>query len=167
MLTLDQERFVDDVLDEYAQRDVFFSCFLELPEKLLVRHQFYDLCIVEYRGSAGEAQVWLNYRICPGKQEFNQVELERIAENLYLWHTRLLPGEQIEYFITEKTERMETVTERRTLQPPRWRVAEENRYGRLQRMVEAMEQGDGTALVEEMEQYQASEGLVNRLFRVR
>lgn len=165
-LTLEQERFVDDMLDEYIAKDTYFPCFLKLPMRVRVRHQLYDLCAIEYRSVVSGAKVWVDYRINPKDRDFTRVELTAMAEGLYLWHVRLLGGEQLEYYITEKSERMETVTKSRLLVPEKPDVPDD-RYGRLYRMAEQSHRGAEEELRAEMEQYQALGSLTDKLFRIR
>jgi hypothetical protein len=167
VLTPEQEQFIDSMLDEYLGKDTCFPCFLELPDRILVRHQLYDLQVIEYHSRVEHAQVWLSYRIVSGERDFTRVELESMAGSTYLWQMRMTAGERLEYFITEKSGRMETVTKSCYLDAPAFSDVPDNRYGRLSRMQRADLAGDREALVKEMEEYQALENLTGRLFRVR
>lgn len=166
VLTAEQEQFVDELLDEFIEKKQYFSCFLQLPAKQLIRHHLYDVCVVEYRSAVPDSQVWLNYRISGGKRNFEKVELEPVIAGIYLWHIRLAGGQQMEYYISEKSERMENITESHLVELPVYQDIPLNRYERLTQMVEAVQDGDVAWLQEQMKQYQAYDSLAARLFRV-
>lgn len=164
-LTGEQERFVDDMLDTYTGRGQYFAFFLKLPKKLLVRHHLYDLCVVEYRASVPESEVWLSYRVGAAGKQFERVRLKPAIANIYLWSIRLAGDEQLEYYISEKSERMENITESHLTEPP---VVPDikNRHALLREMVANARAGDAKELRLQMERYQAYDGLTARLFRV-
>ncbi len=164
-LTGEQERFVDELLDEYTGRGQYFACFLKLPDKQLVRHHLYDLCVVEYRAGVQESGVWLNYRISEAGREFQRVQLKPAFANIYLWSMRLAGDEQLEYYISEKSERMENITESHLAEPAAC-TGIHNRYGVLREMVGNARAGEARQLQMQMERYQAYDGLTARLFRV-
>lgn len=166
LLTADQERFVDDIVDEYTEKGQYFACFLDLPPKQLVRHHLYDICVVEYRSAVQGSEVWLNYRVSGGRRTFEKVHLEPVFAGIYLWHIRLIGGEQLEYYISEKSERMENITESHLVELPVYQNIPVNRHARLSQMIETIQEGDGKQLKEQMGQYQAYDSLTARLFRV-
>lgn len=165
-LTGEQERFVDDMLDEYTGKGLFFACFLKLPKKLLIRHHLYDLCVVEYRAAIHESGVWLSYRIRGSGGDFKRIELKPALANIYLWSMRLAGDEQLEYFISEKSERMENITESHLAEPAASPDGADNRYARLKEMVGCARAGEAARLQMQMGRYQAYDGLTARLFRV-
>ena len=165
VLTAVQERFVDELLDEYMEKKQYFACFLQLPEKQLVRHHLYDMCVVEYRSAVPGSQVWLNYRISGEKRSFDKVQLEPAVAGIYLWHIRLAGGQQMEYYISEKSERMENITESHLVELPEYDIPQ-NRHVRLAQMLESAENSEADQLRRQMEQYQAYDSLTARLFRV-
>lgn len=165
-LTGEQERFVDDLLDEYIEKGQCFACFLNLPGRQLVRHHLYDLCVVEYRSSVPDSQVWLNYRISTKSKAFEKVKLEPALANIYLWNMRLVGDEQLEYYISEKSERMENITESHVVTLPSYEGVPGNRYTRLAKIVGHARAGEANQLQTQMEQYQVYDSLTARLFRV-
>lgn len=166
VLTVEQERFVDEVVDEYMEKGQIFACFLQLPSKHLVRHHLYDVCVVEYRSAVSGSEVWLNYRLSGAQRTFEKIQLEPALAGIYLWHTRLVGGEQLEYYISEKSERMENITESHLAQLPVYHDIEQNRYVRLAQMIASVQDGEAMQLREQMEQYQVYDSLTARLFRV-
>ena len=166
VLTDAQEKFVDEMLDESIAEGQYFSCFLQLPEKQLVRHHLYDVYVVEYRSAVPDSEVWLNFRISSGKRTFEKIKLEPSLAGIYLWHTRLVGGEQLEYYISEKSERMETITESHLVELPVYPNIQKNRQARLTQMIGSVQDGDADQLRKQMEQYQAYDSLAARLFRV-
>ena len=166
VLTADQERFVDELVDECMEKGQYFSCFLQLPSRQLVRHHLYDVCVVEYRSAVPDSEVWLNYRISTMSRTFEKVQLEPTLPGVYLWHTRLVGGEQLEYYISEKSDRMENITESHLVELPVYRDIPKNRHERLSQMIGSVQDGEGEQLREQMEQYQAYDSLTARLFRV-
>lgn len=165
-LTGEQERFVDDMLDEYTEKGMYFSFFLKLPKKQLVRHHLYDLCVVEYRAGVQGSQVWLNYRIGAAGRQFERVQLKPALANIYLWSMRLAGDEQLEYYISEKSERMENITESHLAEPAGCPQGMKNRYAMLGQMMACARLGDAKQLAMQMGRYQAYDGLTARLFRV-
>lgn len=166
LLTSEQEQFVDDLLDECIGEGQYFSCFLDLNSRLLARHHLYDVCVVEYRCAVPESEVWLNYRVSTHSRTFERVQLTPVLANICLWHIRLIGGEQLEYYISEKSERMENITESRLVELPVRDDVSQNRHARLSKMLAALQEGEAGALQKEMAQYQAYDSLANRLFRV-
>ena len=61
----------------------------------------------------------------------------------------------MEYYISEKSERMENITESHLVELPVYQDIPLNRYERLTQMVEAVQDGDVARLQEQMKQYQA------------
>ena len=166
ILTADQERFADEVVDEYMEQGQCFACFLQLPAKLLIRHHLYDVCAVEYRCMVHGSTVWLNYRIGGGNRAFTKVELQPACGEIYLWHIRLVGGQQLEYYISEKSERMENITESHLMELPTYQMKQLNRHERLARMIDSVQDHKEAHLYEQMKEYQAYDSLTARLFRV-
>lgn len=166
VLTLVQERFVDEFVDESIEKGQYFSCFLQLSSRQLVRHHLYDVFVVEYRSAVPDSEVWLNYRISGIERSFKRIRLEPAIAGLYLWHIRLIGGEQLEYYISEKSDRMENITESHRVELPVYQGIKKNRHARLSQMIESAQNGDEGQLREQMEQYQAYDSLTTRLFRV-
>ncbi len=166
VLTTEQEHFVDDLLCKALEKNEIFECFLQLPVRQLSKFHLYDLCVVEYRSSAPQSQVWLNYRLSSKSRTFEKVLLEPAIANVYLWSIRLIGGEQLEYYISEKSDRMETITESHLMEVNVYGQLERNRHARLSQMVESVQNGEETLLRQQMEDYQVYESLTTRLFRV-
>ena len=166
VLTDAQERFADELVDEYMEQGQCFSCFLQLPVKQLVRHHLYDMCVVEYRSAVPDSQVWLNYRVGGKNNTFEQVELRSVLAGLYLWNTRLVGGAQLEYYISEKSDRMENITESHRVELPAYDGMPPNRYESLSQMIESVRGENVDQLRTQMRRYQAYESLTTRLFRV-
>lgn len=166
VLTMEQECFVDDFLEKSIAKGRIFECFLDLPGRQLVRHHLYDMYVVEYRSAVPESEVWLNYRVSTGSRSFEVVQLEPVLANIYLWKIYLAGGEQLEYYISEKSDRMETITESHVVELPTYADVPENRHALLSRMIESVQDGNTEQLQKQMEQYQALENLTSRLFRV-
>lgn len=164
VLTSEQERFADEMLDEYIARRQYFACFQRLPGRIGARHHLYDVCIVEYRSVSQNPKVWINYRITGRGRAFEKELLEPALANIYLWHACLAGGEQLEYYITEKGDRMENITESHVMNLPA--VGLDNRFAKLSRMAERASAGDADGLCGEMRRYQAYDGLAGRLFRL-
>lgn len=166
VLTADQERFVDELVDEYMEKGQYFACFLQLPSRQLVRHHLYDVFVVEYRSVVPDSEVWLNYRISGAERAFEKVRLEQALAGIYLWHIRLIGGEQLEYYISEKSDRMENITESHLAELPVYQGIPKNRHARLSQMIESAQNREADRLQRQMEQYQAYDSLTARLFRV-
>lgn len=166
VLTSVQERFVDELVEAYIEKGQYFSCFLQLSSKQLVRHHLYDVFVVEYRSAVPDSEVWLNFRISGSDHEFEKVKLEPVIGSIFLWHIRMIGGEQLEYYITEKSDRMESITESHLVELPVYQGISQNRHARLSQMIEAVQNGDEDQLREQMKQYQAYDSLTARLFRV-
>ncbi len=166
VLTVEQNRFVDDMLNEYIGKGQYFSCFLNLPGKQQVRYHLYDLCVVEYRSSVQGSEVWLNYRISAPGGDFKRVQLKPALAGIYLWSMRLAGDEQLEYYISEKSERMETITESHLAKLSAGSQKMRNRYTCLNEMIDCARSGDARQLQMQMGRYQAYDGLTARLFRV-
>ncbi|MDD7643001.1 MAG: DUF5717 family protein [bacterium] len=166
VLTADQERFTDELVDEYMENGQCFSCFLQLPEKQLIRHHLYDICAVEYRCAVAGSEVWLNYRISGGERAFTKTRLEPVCDGIFLWHVRLLGGQQLEYYISEKSERMESITESHLVELPVYQFRHSNRHERLSSMIGSIQENEEERLRTQMKEYQAYESLTARLFRV-
>lgn len=165
-LTAEQERFVDEMLDDGIAKGELYAFFLSFGARQLVRHHLYDVCVVEYRSAVADSTVWLNYRVRSGGSEFERRQLTPVCGSIYLWHTHLVGGEQLEYYISETSERMETITESRVAEAPEYENLPENRYVRLGQMIRCVQEDDAAALRAQMEQYQVYDSLSARLFRV-
>ena len=78
----------------------------------------------------------------------------------------MIGGEQLEYYITEKSDRMESITESHLVELPVYQGISQNRHARLAQMIDAVQDGEVERLQEQMKQYQAYDSLTARLFRV-
>ena len=148
------------------EKGQYFACFLQLPSRQLVRHHLYDVFVVEYRSVVPDSEVWLNYRISGAERAFEKVRLEQALTGIYLWHIRLIGGEQLEYYISEKSDRMENITESHLAELPVYQGIPQNRHARLSQMIESAQNREADRLQRQMEQYQAYDSLTARLFRV-
>ncbi len=166
VLTANQERFVDDLVDECIEKKQYFACFTKLPSRQLIRHHLYDIMAVEYRSAVPDSEVWLNYRIGGTNRAFEKVRLEPALAGVYLWHIRLIGGEQIEYYISEKSDRMENITESHRAELPAYEGIGQNLHARLSQMMRSAQNGEADRLSEQMKEYQAYDSLTARLFRV-
>lgn len=166
VLTVNQERFVDELVDECIEKKHYFSCLMELPSEQLVRHHLYDIMAVEYRSAVPDSEVWLHYRISGTNRVFEKVRLEPAFAGVYLWHIRLMGGEQVEYYISEKSDRMENITESHLAELPAFQGIGPNRHARLSQMLASAQGGEAGLLFNQMKQYQAYDSLTARLFRM-
>ena len=105
------------------------------------------------------SEVWLNYRVSGGRRTFEKVHLEPVFAGIYLWHIRLIGGEQLEYYISEKSERMENITESHLVELPVYQNIPVNRHARLSQMIETIQEGDGKQVKDQMWKYQAFESV--------
>ncbi len=167
ILTTAQERFVDEQMEQFMEQGQIFSCFLQMPDAQLVRHHLYDRYVVEYRRSMPDSKVWIHYRVKGENTTFIQEELSPVLADICLWNHTLFGGEQLEYYISEKSERMETITESHVAKSV-WPASESgNAYARLSRMIALAQTDDHQALQTQMKEYQVYECLMDKLFRVR
>lgn len=166
VLTANQERFVDELVDECIEKKRYFACFMQLAPRQLIRHHLYDIMAVEYRSVVPDSEVWLSYRIGGTNRAFQKVRLEPALSGVYLWHIRLIGGEQIEYYISEKSDRMENITESHLAALPTHEGIGSNLHTRLSQMVKSAQGGEAELLFGQMKQYQAYDSLTARLFRV-
>lgn len=166
VLTTEQEQFADELMDQYLEKGQCFSCFLHFPEKYMIRHHLYDVCAVEYRCVSECSEVWLNYRISGGGNAFTKERLEPVCAGIYLWHTRLVGGQQLEYYISEKSDRMENITESHLADLPVYGTLHLNCHKRLSAMIASVQDREEERLQSQMKEYQAYDSLTARLFRV-
>ena len=166
VLTANQERFVDELVDECIEKKRYFACFMQLAPRQLIRHHLYDIMAVEYRSAVPGSEVWLSYRVGGTNRAFQKVRLEPALFGVYLWHIRLIGGEQIEYYISEKSDRMENITESHLAALPTYEGIGSNLHTRLSQMVKSAQGGEAELLFGQMKQYQVYDSLTARLFRV-
>ena len=167
VLTDAQERFVDEQIEQFMEDGQIYECFLRMPQRQLVRHHLYDRYVVEYRSAVSDSQVWLNYRMSAGDGSFSKVCMEPALSGIYLWDTLMVGGEQMEYYICEKSDRMETITESHVAELPEYVRMPKNRHARLSQMIGYVQEEQAQELQAAMEEYQVYDSLTEKLFRVR
>ena len=167
VLTDAQERFVDEQIEQFMEDGQIYECFLRMPQRQLVRHHLYDRYVVEYRSAVSDSQVWLNYRMSAGNGSFSKVCMEPALSGIYLWDTLMIGGEQMEYYICEKSDRMETITESHVAELPEYVRMPKNRHARLTQMIGYVHEEQAQELQAAMEEYQVYDSLTEKLFRVR
>lgn len=167
VLTADQERFVDEQIETFMEDGQIYECFLQMPDRQLVRHHLYDRYVIEYRSAVPDSQVWINYRMSTGDGDFHKVRMDPALANIYLWTVPMIGGEQLEYYICEKSDRMENITESHIAELPRYAKVPENRHARLTQMIECIQEDQAQELQQKMREYQVYESLTEKLFRVR
>ncbi len=167
VLTADQERFVDEQLETFMEQGQIYECFLRMPDRQLVRHHLYDRYVIEYRQSVSDSQVWLNYRMSTGDGSFRKVLMEPAIAGICLWNIPMIGGEQLEYYICEKSDRMETITESHVVELPHYAAVPKNSHARLSQMVGSVQADEAAQLQTQMEEYQVYDSLTEKLFRVR
>ncbi|MDD6038450.1 MAG: DUF5717 family protein [bacterium] len=165
-LTSAQEHFVDDMLDVWMAKGLLFESFLHLPERILVRHHLYDLCIVEFCPSSKDAQVFLDYRIVGEQEEYEELQLEPVMDGFFVWSCRLMADQQIAYRIREKSARMERITETRSWSGNMMRLTNNNRFARLADMEQMIRSGETQKLHAQAVNYEVYQNLSNKLFRI-
>ena len=167
VLTATQERFVDAQMEQFMEAGQIYECFLRMPQRQLVRHHLYDRYVIEYRSAVAGSQVWLNYRMSTGDGSFSKVCMEPALAGIYLWNTLMVGGEQMEYYICEKSDRMETITESHVVELPEYVGVPKNRHARLAQMIGYVQEDQTEELQAAMEEYQVYDSLTEKLFRMR
>lgn len=167
LLTAEQEQFVDEQIEHFMEKGQIYECFLRMPERQLVRHHLYDRYVIEYRSAVADSNVWVNYRMSTGDGSFSKVQMEPALAGIYLWNRLMIGGEQMEYYICEKSDRMETITESHVAELPEYARMSKNRHARLAQMIGYVQEEQAQELQTAMEEYQVYDSLTESLFRVR
>ncbi len=167
VFTTAQENFVDEQIEQFLGQGLLFACFLKMPKKQLVRHHLYDKYVVEYRCASPETSVVLNYRLRGSEESFTQVSLSPVLDSICLWNISLLASDQLEYYICEKSERMETITESRLVDLSRQTDGLDNSFAKLSRMMNCVFDRQLSQLQELSKDYHTIETLTEKLFRLR
>ncbi len=167
-LTEQQERLLEQLLQEYLQQKRYFAFYHLLPRRLLRKYRFTDRAVLEYRTRPGR-HVFVNYA-CDrpqGGSAYVEEELQQMYEGIYGKCFVAFYGEEIPYYIREEREQGSDITQSGHIQTEELaEQGEESMYGLLNDMMISYQLDDMTTLRQLNNQYQEKLRRVKELFRL-
>lgn len=93
---------IDRCLEEFVSKNQYFAFYKQLPIELQQKYGFEDKVFVEYH-SKNREKVWIHYHI-EEKQDYEEREMSKSYEGIYVSGFQLFFGERIQYYISQKND---------------------------------------------------------------
>ncbi len=163
--TKDERKTAVTLLHRYSERGVRFAFFKRFPSDIRLELGCEDRVFCEAVADP-KSDVKLFYRTRHENEPFREITMKDVFEGIRVREFVLFEGEQLECYTEEtKSNGEKIVSAHRFLKAGS--VPEElkdSRYGRLTRMSDYLEKGDGEHLREELKEYKQLDSLTKEIF---
>lgn len=163
-LTIKQETFAENVLEECAAARLRFAFFKDLPEALVLPYQLEDRVFIEQ--AAGESdEVILHYHLSSDEDpDYRTIPMAHMYRGIFSREFILFYGESLSYYVTVRRNDLEWKSEERTVTASVRDVSGRSRYQMINRILIAKSRGDAESLEENITEYEKAEQVVRQLF---
>ncbi|MGF7143522.1 hypothetical protein HNQ56_001949 [Anaerotaenia torta] len=169
-LTGSELAFAEYQIDRLGKKELLLPFLAGYGDRMALPGKLRDKCCITHIADPG-SRIYIHYRLIKQEEhtsaanEFITQRMTNVLLGIHVKELVLFHHETIEYYITEEYEGKETSTEmiyaRYECAMP---MAGDTKYNQINRMRAAIEQGDGNALLEEMESYIRKEYLASACF---
>lgn len=154
-------KVLDRLLQFYILRNVYFSFYRNVDERLMLKYHLYDKYFVEYRDKPGE-RITITYNYNGG--EVMEEEMVEIYEGIFVKQFVIFFGETIEYQLYSEQGGEEPVLSDKLVISSQLQDGKGDRYDLLNRMQNEWLYSEREDLARDMKQYQGLEHVTKQLF---
>lgn len=104
----EQMEIVDELLELYTGRNMYFAFYRKFGKKLILKYHLYDKYFVEYHAVPG-SRVVIHYSL--DGTSYKEEELSEVYDGIFVKQFILFFGETLQYYMTESSEGEQKVTE--------------------------------------------------------
>lgn len=169
MLTEKQKELCQTLIQYMCKRKIFFEFYKKFQQWFPLPYRVLETTVVEYRIEPG-ADVRIHYIVETGmleQKDYTTEEMQCFFGGVYVKYFTLFYGENILYYISEKSDGKEYVTESENLYMTRRELLEDDsRYGLLNDMMICKDLKDETTLKELAGTYMVRKRLAESLFEI-
>lgn len=163
LLSEREYQILDQLLQYYLLRNVYFSFYRNMDARLVLKYHLYDKHFLEYRTNPGE-RILLSYHF-DGKEE-KEEEMVEMYEGIYVRQFLLFFGETLSYEIYEDGKKGEPLVKDRISVSTQIQEQEKGRYALLNRMQNEALYQEQEALMKDMKSYQGLDEVTKQLFTI-
>lgn len=154
-------KILDKLLQTYILRNVYFSFYRKVDERLRIKYHLYDKYFVEYRGNPGEC-ITILYSYDGG--EPIEEEMVEIYEGIFVKQFVIFFGETIEYQLYAEQVSDLPVCSDKLVISSQLQEGKGDRYDLLNRMQNEWVYNEREDLARDMKQYQGLSQVTKQLF---
>ncbi len=153
---------LDNLLQYYITRNVYFGFYKNLDQQLLIKYHLYDKQFVEYRGNPG-SEIIITYQM--GDAPIVEDEMVEIYGGIYVKQFVMFYGDSLKYEIYDETAGTgEPAHKGEIVLTDQLAEGKGDRFDRINRMQNALMYGETNVLAHELKQYQGLDSVSKRLF---
>ncbi|MBP3241684.1 MAG: hypothetical protein J6M92_14260 [Oribacterium sp.] len=161
-LTGEEKMVLQDVIDILIQKKLVFKYTRTLSDVIRIPDWVMDKYYIEYHGDKS-VRPTLQMRILPDEQDFEEEEISRVYQNIYVRPITLFSREKAEYQIFDET-RGEDVAESGTVKADKSVRHKGDTFDILNEMSDLLGQDNDRELREVMLRYVKNESVIDVLF---
>lgn len=154
-------KILDKLLQTYILRNVYFSFYRQVDERLRIKYHLYDKYFVEYRGNPGDC-ITIVYRYGEGQPK--EEEMVEIYEGIFVKQFVIFFGETIEYELYSDQISDLPVAKDKLVISSQLQEGKADRYDLLNRMQNEWIYNERDKLARDMKQYQGLDQVTKQLF---
>lgn len=164
-LTDDERQMSKREIDSLIEKGKIFPFFRDFKDQIEMPSQIIDRCYVEYTANP-KKKVLIHYMNSDDDSRFVEEEMQDLYLGVRVSSFILFYNEEIQYYITEREEQSESITESLSMHMEEGLAEErQSRHHSVNLMLMAQEMQDETTLLALMDQYACSSALIEELFQ--
>lgn len=178
-----EEGAAEELLRKYLFQGICFAFYKKLGSGLLRKYQLYDKYFIEYHSQKhSRVKIYYTYTepisdapdrpaIGTGQEEMGEAycteDMTEVYDGIFVKKVTLFAGEAIQYYISEETGRQAEMTESGLLScEPVQKAMSENRYERINEMIQLKAEGHTDQLQVKMLEYEQLDNTVGQAFTI-
>ncbi len=161
----EDEKWMDELLAELIEQEMYFAFYRKLPQRLLEKYQFYDKTFLEFRTDP-KRRVRLHYALPEAPDQYITEEMQHMFGGIFVRQFVLFFGESIQYYITEEEDGTEKVVlSDQITNMDVFSQLPETRFSLLNEIMLHHTLKEADELIKCMDEYEAKMEIVRREFR--
>lgn len=162
-LTQERRERVSKMLEEFGARGLRFAFWQRFDRELLAPYQMEGKVFAEYACNP-ESTVFIYYRIRGRGESYTKEAVKNYFEGIFVREFTLFFGEELECYLEEELDGETKRSDKIVLTVSETSENDNSKYGFLNRISRAQQEGDETALQNELESYFTLEYLTQEVF---
>lgn len=165
-LSFEEETFAERELIYFTEREMYFSFYKNLPNRLAQEFQFYDKTFVEIHADP-KKRICIHYADNDHPTEYVSEDMVNMYGGIYVKTFVIFFGDSISYYVTQEDENQTVVKESSKLSNNDvYGEYHESRYDLLNAILLGMTLGDDHLLEQKLTEYERQNAFVKEYFKL-
>jgi len=164
-----QKQFIKTEIGYFMDKGIILPFFKEFIDVVNLPHELLDRVYVQYSTNPKNI-VRINYMVDDGSKKTNnfiEEDMRNVFGGIFVKDFILFSDEQVQYYISERNEFSETITESKTLRESKsWSRGKATGYDKLNHMIWLCNDEDEEALKQSIEDFEQKRYMCRELFTI-